>query len=325
MKIRNWIIFLFILICSVDVKAETDAHYAQYLFNGLYVNPAYTGSRGGFSAVAMYRHQWQGVINAPRSMNFSLHAPISNGIFSIGAHGNNDRIGTLIMNSAFATMALRFKLASGVNASRLAIGVQGGFKHYNVNNIEVNNTLPTNDPVFMNNFSGIGINAGAGIYIDAPNYFIGFSMPYILNNQLQYSSGTGDVTTNVDIKQIPMITSAGVVINAGPSLKIKPSFLLKYQYSLPISADLSLGFHIKDIFFIGGSYRLSNAIAGMAAINITSNVRIGYAYESSVFSPFSSINIGTHEIMLGVDFIQSRNQSKKCNCKVISPRQFRYF
>lgn len=325
MMFRNLIIFLLSFCFAKQAYSQNEAHYAQYMFNGLYVNPGYTGSRGGFSAVALYRHQWQGIENGPRSANFAVHAPISNGLLSIGMHGNNDRLGILIMNSAFATMALRFKLASGENASRFAIGIQGGFKHFNINNREVNGTLPVNDPVFMNNFSGIGINGGAGIYLDAPNYFVGLSMPYMLNNQIQYGSGSGEIKTNFDISQIPIIASAGVIIKAGESLKIKPSVLLKQQSAMPTNIDLTLGFHIKEVFYIGASYRVNNAILGIASVTISKKVRIGYAYETSINSTFSNTNIGTHEIMIGLDILRKENQVSKCNCKVINPRQFRYF
>ena len=307
------------------IFSQGEAHYSQYMFNGLYVNPAYAGSRGGFSAVALYRHQWHGVENGPRSANLSMHAPISNGLFSVGVHVNNDRLGVMIMNSAFATFAVRFKLAQGANASRLAIGVQGGFKHFNINNREVNGTLPVNDPAFMNNFSGIGINTGAGIYLDAPNYFVGFSMPYLLTNDIVYGNGTGEMTTKVDIKQMPMIASTGVIFNAGSAMKIKPSVFVKYQYAMPIDIDLTLGFHIKEVFFIGGTYRVNNAAIAMAAINLSNNLRVGYAYELSLNNSLKSINTGTHEIMLGIDFMNKGTNSAKCNGKVINPRQFRYF
>ena len=266
------------LFCSANhLQAQEDAHYSQYMFNGLYVNPAYTGSRGVFSSVGLYRHQWVGVDNAPRSANIAAHAPIGSGLFSLGAHVNNDRLGVMIMNSAFMTMALRFKLAEGDNASRFAIGVQGGFKHYNINNQEVNNTLPVNDPVFSTNYSGFGFNGGWGMYLDAPNYFIGVSMPYMLNNILNYAAGSGAVKTNFEIGKTPIVASAGLVIKAGKDIKIKPSALFKYQGSLPPSFDLTIGIHVKEIFFIAASYRAENTLAGIAAINITQGLRVGYS------------------------------------------------
>lgn len=322
----KFLISIFVLGMTVlKSYGQEDAHYAQYLFNGLYVNPAYAGSRGGFSAVALYRHQWHGVENAPRSANVSLHAPIAKGLVSLGLHANNDRLGVMIMNSAFGTMAFRFKLAQGQKASRLAIGVQGGFKHYNINNQEINNSLPANDPLFAANFSGIGINTGLGLYLDAPNYFVGFSMPYLLTNDVDNTSGTGAIKTGFDMSRVPMIGSAGVIINAGSVVKIKPSVLLKYQSAMPVNLDLSLGFHFKEIFFIGGSYRLNNSMVAMASFNLSEYFRVGYAYEMMTNSNFKSINSGTHEIMIGVDFVRKENKPGKCNCKVVSPRQFRYF
>ena len=43
------------------LRAQQDAAYSMYMFNGLFLNPAYAGSQEVISVMAIYRHQWAGL------------------------------------------------------------------------------------------------------------------------------------------------------------------------------------------------------------------------------------------------------------------------
>ena len=75
------------------VSAQQDAQYTQYMFNTLSVNPAYAGSRGQFSAAALYRSQWVGLAGAPESFTLNLHSPIRESKVGYGLSVINDNIG----------------------------------------------------------------------------------------------------------------------------------------------------------------------------------------------------------------------------------------
>ena len=47
---------------STGVKAQQDPAYSMYMFNGLFLNPAYAGSSEAISVMAIYRHQWAGAL-----------------------------------------------------------------------------------------------------------------------------------------------------------------------------------------------------------------------------------------------------------------------
>ena len=61
---------LIIIIATVgfftpQLKAQQDPMLSQYMFNGLYINPAYAGSHKYWSSTLSYRNQWVGLEGAP--------------------------------------------------------------------------------------------------------------------------------------------------------------------------------------------------------------------------------------------------------------------
>ena len=53
------LIFSTVLLVAVftGAKAQQDPAYSMYMFNGLFLNPAYAGSSEAISVMAIYRHQ----------------------------------------------------------------------------------------------------------------------------------------------------------------------------------------------------------------------------------------------------------------------------
>ena len=73
-----------IWLLQLDMVAQQDPLYSQYQFNALVVNPAYAGSRGMMSMMALSRRQWVGFEGAPSTQTFSLHTPFAYRNVSLG-------------------------------------------------------------------------------------------------------------------------------------------------------------------------------------------------------------------------------------------------
>ncbi|MCA6475313.1 MAG: PorP/SprF family type IX secretion system membrane protein, partial [Chitinophagaceae bacterium] len=82
-----------IFLLSETIHAQQKPMYSQYMFNMLNINPAYAGSRGAMSAVALYRNQWLGFPGAPRTTTFSFDMPLQNRKVGLGVQFYDDRIG----------------------------------------------------------------------------------------------------------------------------------------------------------------------------------------------------------------------------------------
>src|SRR4051812_4874833 len=74
-------------------EAQHDPLFTQYMFNEMFINPAYAGSRDLLSATLLYRDQWVGMDGAPKTQTFSIHSPIANKKIGLGFSIMNESIG----------------------------------------------------------------------------------------------------------------------------------------------------------------------------------------------------------------------------------------
>jgi hypothetical protein len=72
-----------------------------------------------------------------------------------------------------------------------------------------------------------------------------------------------------------------------------------------------------DRIGVGASYRTGDSVLGMVEIQVTPQIRVGYAYDHTI-TQLNQFNNGTHEIMLRYEFDLSKDKSKK----LLSPRYY---
>ncbi|MDW8272863.1 MAG: type IX secretion system membrane protein PorP/SprF [Chitinophagales bacterium] len=307
-------------------NAQQDAMYSMYMFNGLFLNPAYAGSHEVISAMAIYRHQWAGFDGAPRTFNASIHAPFKRDQYALGATIMNDRLGLTNMFSVIPAFSYRIK----VRKSRICLGIQTGFTYYQQRNSDA--ILPDGldvDQVFSVNQNLPLFNVGFGIYIYGKRYFIGASVPHLIPNSLREEFNLVKAGEKVARQYNHYLLTAGYIFGKdGNIVKVKPTFLMKYvqgdRRNLP-QFDFNLNFLFIERLWIGGGWRLGgdydrwrgeSAIAMLEA-KITPQLRVGYAYDITLnrTNPYQG---GTHEIMLGYDFSYNRK-------RFVTPRYVKYF
>ena len=60
------------------VHAQFEPQFTQYMFNEMFINPAYAGSRDQVSSTLVYRNQWVEMEGAPKTQTASINAPLLN-------------------------------------------------------------------------------------------------------------------------------------------------------------------------------------------------------------------------------------------------------
>ncbi|NCG29723.1 MAG: type IX secretion system membrane protein PorP/SprF, partial [Bacteroidetes bacterium] len=68
----------------------------------------------------------------------------------------------------------------------------------------------------------------------------------------------------------------------------------------PLSFDLNLRLDMREMYWVGLSYRNSNSLVGMIGLHLSNTLRFGYAFDLSL-STIQTNNIGSHEVMLGLN------------------------
>jgi|SRR5690554_1375392 len=297
-------IILLIFSISLGVKAQQEPMVSQYMFNGLFINPAYAGTHDYWTSSLSARTQWVSFDGAPRTLIGAIDGPIAGKNMGLGLVMYNDQIGVSKQNTAIVNYSyqLNFK-----NKSKLSFGVNAGINQFRADLTELI-VWDGGDEVFQNDLrSNVIPRFGFGAYYFSDRYYAGFSIPTLLG----YQNGNDfsvDVSRATFLHRHYLLTG-GYVFVLNQSLKLKPSTLIKYLPGAPLQVDLNLGLLVNETFWFGTSFRTGDAVALLLEYQSNNFFRIGYAYDIT-FSELRKYSHGSHEIMIGIDFGKNLTKTK---------------
>ncbi len=313
---KKLLAIMLVLLASAGTKlmAQYDPMFTQYMFNEMFINPAYAGSKEALAINALHRQQWVGFEGRPVTTTVSLHGPLANNKMGIGLSLLNEKIadGKLRRNLAYLTYAYRIKTGE---KGHLAFGLMGGV-HVQSNNYAELQTTDLNDVRFSANTGNVLTpNFGAGIYYSTQKFYAGVSLPRMVADNLSINSG-GDVikNTSIDPSKFHYYFTMGRVFDAGADLKLKPQVMVKAVKNAPAEIDVNLNALIMEKLWIGASYRSKADMSFIAGLQINPQFLVSYSYDYSL-SKIRDFSSGSHEIGLGYVFGFKGN-------KIISNRYF---
>ncbi|MEQ8415672.1 MAG: type IX secretion system membrane protein PorP/SprF [Imperialibacter sp.] len=288
-----------------SLQAQQAASYAQYMFNGLAINPAYAGSHEVLSATVISRFQNVGLEGAPNTQTFSGHAPLFNKNVALGALFINDNFGVISQTGAHLSYAYRIKFG---DRKYLSMGAQAGLISYRANYSQLNQ-FQSSDPVFQEDIRQMRPNFGLGAFFTDEKYYIGLSMPHLVNNV--FARGTDLKTV---YQNFPIILTGGYMLTLTNQIKFKPNLLFKMLDQRPIELDVNANFLLDEILWAGLSYKVGSALNLIVQVQVTDQLSVGYSYAITT-SPIRSVELGSHEMLLNYRF-------KYRKYGVITPRYF---
>lgn len=287
--------------------AQQDAQYTQYMYNTTTINPAYAGSRGVMSIFGLHRNQWVGLDGAPLTNVVSFNTPINNSNVGLGISVVNDQIGPMTENDIAADFSYTINTSANY---KLSFGLKATAGLLNVDYTKLNIYDPL-DPNFQNNIDNkFSPNIGAGVYLHSDKFYVGLSVPKILEN----NSFDKSTYSYVAKERMNYYLMAGYVFDLDYNLKFKPSLLTKMVEGAPLQMDISANFLFDDKFTAGVAYRWSAAVSAMVGFQVSDGLLIGYAYDAET-TKLANYNSGSHEIFLRFELFKNYS-------KIISPRFF---
>ena len=313
LKMNKLTICTFVVILfSLGMQAQQDPHYTQYMYNMNVMNPAYAGSKDDLSIGLLYRQQWVNVDGAPRTGTLSIHSPVGKNV-GLGLSAITDKIGPVQENNIFADFSYTLDLGGN---QKLALGLKAGATFHKVGLFDDigNGFVPQeNDIAFQENSSATYLNFGTGVFYYTDKFYASASLPNIFKTKHLDVTQNGQQIQFGSETQHLFVTS-GYVFDLSSSTKFKPSLMLKYAISAPVSFDFSGNFLFLDKFEIGATYRLDDSFGAMVNYAITPKIRVGYAYDQIV-SGLKVTTQSSHEFLLLFDIPSAKKVS-------MSPRFF---
>jgi len=299
------IIFLFLMFISLNLWSQQEAQFTQYMYNTVVINPAYAGSRGLLSFFGQYRAQWIGLEGAPVNQVFTMNTPIGESGWGMGLTFMNERIGPVDNANIHGDLSYsvqtseKFKLSMGIKLSVQLFSLD-------VNRL---NAFQPEDPTFQSISAEPKPNIGAGVFWHSDKLYLGLSTPSFFE-----TSDYNDNEIKVFKERLTTYFIGGYVYDLSETWQMKPAFLVKSTYGAPLQTDISLNFQGYEKFVLGGAWRNSGSLSGLAGFQINPTLFFGYTYDSET-TALRRFNSGSHEVFLRFEILPS-------NKKIVSPRFF---
>ena len=284
-----WTLLLFLALRGISL-AQLDPLYNQYLFNQSMINPAYTGINDVFNATAIARGQWLGIEGAPITNTLNVSSSFLNNKVGAGLLVVSDSYGVNTNTEVQLLYSYRIELIGGKSIS---FGLQTGYINYHYDFEKLDTQTPdialqnANDNVSKTNF-------GTGIYFKSSKYYLGISVPRILNAEVK----DGDSTSTRYRRHYYL--SAGFLFDQFMALKFKPSVLIKVVDGQPASVDLNASFLLLEALWVGATLRNFNSAGINGQFEVSNRIRLGYAFEIPL-NAISNNAFGSHELMVSFD------------------------
>jgi len=279
-KLSNKLSLLLIALgFSCVAMAQQEPQFSQYMFNRMSYNPGYAGSSGSICAAAMYRQQWIGFkLDAPTANSkagsvptdilFTFDMPVRFLHGGIGLTVVSDKIGYHDNLELSVDYAFRMFWGEG----NLSAGAE-----FNLLNSKLDKEslvgIDPNDPML----SGLGeaatlIDGSVGIYYQVPGkYYLGLSVKNLLaahSDEIQFANA----------RTVYVMGGYEYTPSTAPSVRIKPSALLKTANFSLFQADLSCLVDYRNAFWGGLGYRVQDAVYLMAGVH-WKQFRLGLSYD----------------------------------------------
>jgi type IX secretion system PorP/SprF family membrane protein len=303
---------ILVLVIAANVSfGQQDPMYTQYFFNTQTINPAYAGSWQSLGFMALARHQWTGWDGAPQTYTFSMQAPMKNEKVGLGLNVISDNVFKEKRFGLWADYSYKVVFDEKTN---LRMGLKAGFTNYS-NNLLSYELVDPNDPLFQGDLENKFIpNFGAGLFLTNPSYYVGFSVPKLLHNDINETSDSNPNNFSIEAEFRHFYLHGGMIFNLNENLKFKPTFMAKALKGVPPQFDFTTNFLIMERVWLGAMFRTSDAYGFIAQLILDNSLRIGYALDFST-TKMQNYNSGSHEIMISYELRTLKEL-------VVSPRYF---
>jgi len=287
-KIIYTTLFLFGVIAA---QAQYEPQYSQFVFNKLAFNPAYAGSKEALVLGAVYRHQWEGVVGAPRTMAAYTHAPFAKNRGGVGLAITSDKIG--FTDNSYVDLSYAYRLTFQ-NKSVLSVGLMSRFEYSQINWDQAQIVDIGDQEVPINESGRTTLNFGAGLYYTSKSFYVGFSMPQILKPNL-YSAAFFGVGNYSRFRSYYFMT--GAIAPVGDNVLFKPAMMISYSPNAPFEMDINASFIFMEAFWLGATYRLGDSMDGVIQYQFTKQFKAGVAMDFTL-TELQQYSKGSFEILI---------------------------
>lgn len=284
---KRILLLIFLSVSVLQLQAQQDPLYAQYMNTPMIVNPAYAGFKRDLNLAVTYRKQWAGFDGSPQTFNVSGHMALHRNKMGAGLMVVEDKIGS---NSTTEMQGVYgYHLALNAETT-LSFGLQFGAINYRTDYSSL--IVAPNDPK-LGTTNEWQPNFGSGLILTNNVYFISLSVPKMLVPTTEMAK------QGLYNRNLYLITSYFFPISSRVSLK--PYAMLRTSSNSDSSYDIGVNILGDDSYSIGIFTRKFHTYGLTGQLKLGELLALGYAFELPT-SQSAGAQFTTHELQVILRF-----------------------
>jgi type IX secretion system PorP/SprF family membrane protein len=292
---RFFLFFIFGFLMTWKVFGQQDAQFTQYMYNGIFYNPAFAGKESGFRFSALHRSQWLNYSGTggspPITQLLTASGTLEKMKLGFGLTFTNDNIGVTNNQELNIALAHHRRLGRG----RLSLGVSGGFFSSTLDYEELEFVNPEMQiPSLAGRETMMNFNYGLGAIYDQGNYYISLSSRHL--NEPAFDFGDGAFQNQLRNHSYLMM---GYRIKTFAQVTFEPSILVKAVSFNNFSYDISVIATHNQKISGGLAFRGEESVSLLMGYSLLrdNSLRLGYAFDL-VVSGLEAKSPTSHELLL---------------------------
>jgi type IX secretion system PorP/SprF family membrane protein len=305
----NLLVLLF--FCAVFEKQAKGKDYPwslQYVTNMHTINPAFVGMWDRSGIMASTKTNWVGIKGAPLSQYISYFTPIKE--MKSGVALSIQRTNTGLEKRLTLTGDYSYQVRLDMH-NYLRFGLRAGIVNFD-NNLTDYGLYPDHipDPEFNNDIRLYNMTTfGVGAVFFNPDFYISLSVPQVISNTLKVNRNI--YSTLEDYKTIYL--SGSYVFDLVGGIRLRPNLLMATTIGKPLYFDAAALLYLPSNLQMGINLRSTGTVCFSAQYTFKNHVRIGYASDYALISDIRKYQLGTYEILIGLDLNFGKRRSSRPN------------
>ncbi|GAB4145937.1 MAG: type IX secretion system membrane protein PorP/SprF [Bacteroidia bacterium] len=289
--------------------AQQDPQFSQYMYNKMFMNPAYAGMRQALCGTMIARQQWSGFDGAPQSGVLSVDGYVNPLHGGLGLNVMYDKLG--FEQTMAYRLAYSFHLTN-IAGGTLGIGLEGGAISKRLGPTGSDQWIATtnwqNDQAIPPQLQKTTFDLGFGLWYQRQNLWFGISSTHLPANSIDDGQssliGTPPIAHDLVYQMARhYYITGGYNWATGGAWEIRPSFLVKSDATIT-SFDFNVLALYDQKFWMGASYRFQDAVIPMVGFQMphskigeNGGLKVGFAYDYTT-SNLRKYNNGSFELFL---------------------------
>lgn len=294
---KKVILIMALIATGLSGVAQQEAHFSQYMFTPLFLNPATAGLGNKVQFTALHRSQWLGYQSsfggggAPSTQLVSASIPVYVLKGGMGATIVRDQLGPLTNFQVLGSYAWHYRVSK---KATLSAGLEGGVYSQTIDG-GLLRPIDLDDPKLAGldgKVSQTKGDVGLGIWYQHDKFYVGGSVAHLASPKFDFGLAQANV-----LKPNYTLT-AGYYYDINFDVKILVSGIFKTTVTKSTFDLNALAFY-KEIMWGGLSYRQSEAVIAMVGFGLLQNnaLKLGYAADIIVANRQAKTST-SHEIIL---------------------------